>query len=412
MVKITALSNGLTLLVEEMPHVESCAYEVLMPGGVVLDAPETVGASLILSELTTRGAGSLPSQALSEAFDDQGIRHAESAGLDNFAYRGSLLSERLEPALRLVSLMIKEPMLPASEIDNIRSVLLQEIASIQDNPARRCVVELTKRYFPELWNRPTHGVEGGIARTEASHLEQGWKSLFRPNNALLSVAGKVKASEVERIVEKYFGNWSGKGPNLPPFGAMPERGAHHIQFESAQLQVALAYPSASVGHPHYYNAKVAANILSGGMHGRLFVEVREKRGLCYSVYARHSATQHYGSILAYAGTTPQRAHETLEVMVQELKGLKGTVSEEELKRAKANLKTTLILAEESSASRASSNAGDYWVQKRVRTPQEIEGEINKVTAASIDKYLEEFPVRDFMLLTLGARDLRDLWRKL
>lgn len=399
------LANGLTLLIEEIPEVQSAAYDLLIPGGIITDAEESIGSSLVLSELMTRGAGPYDSVALSNAFDDLGVAHSEGSGHDRFTMRGSLLAENIDPALKLVSQVVRNPHLPEDEIESIQSVLLQDIASLADNPSRKAMVEISGRYYPSPYGRASLGTKEGILNVTGESLRKEWQARYLPRGSVLSIAGNVKAETVIASVERYFGDWQGEATALPTFGELPPHKEYHIEFESSQLQIVMAYPSAKVGHPLYYVAKVANQILSGGMFGRLFVEVREKRGLCYSVFSRHSASRDHGTNLVYAGTTPERAGETLEVIIKELSSLAGTVTDEELARAKANLKASLIIGEESSASRCASNAVDWWVLKKVRTIDEIMGQISTVTPAAIDEYLDAFPSTSFMSLTLGTGPL-------
>lgn len=405
MAYIDTLKNGLSIVVDEMPEVESVSYDLYIPGGLICDDPSHIGACHTLSELSARGAGALDSRALSDAFEQRGIHHGEFAGGDKFGYRASLLAEHIERAFELTALMITKPSLPEDEVDDIKSILLQDIASLTDNPARWVMVELSKRFFPDPYNRPSMGTKEGLELTDIAWLRSEWENKIKPDGAVLSVAGRVTRSEVRRLAEKYLASWTGPATALPKFTALPDFGKAHIQHESAQMQIALAYPSAPFGDADFYTAKVASVILSGGMFGRLFIEVREKRGLCYSVYCRHAATRDYGFVTAYAGTTPERAHETFEVMVRELKGLKGSVTPEELERAKANVKASLILGEESAGARAGSNASDFWLGKKIRTFEEIMTEVNKVTTHSIDKYLERFPVDRYRLVTLGSKEI-------
>lgn len=403
--KIFKLKSGMTLIVEEMPAVKSAAYDLTLPGGIVYDKDDSVGASLVLGELTSRGAGPYDARGLSEAFEESGINHGEGAELDRYSYRGVCLSENLPEALRLVSLMVREPKLPGEEIEGIQNLLLQDIASLDDNPSKKVMIELFSKYFPAPYNRPSIGSEPGISAADLNSLRALWAEQFKPNGAVLSVAGNVKAEALLALVEKLFSDWSGEGPKEPAFTAISPFAARHIQTDSSQLQIALAFPGPKFGDPSYYAAKVASNILSGGMFGRLFIEVREKRGLCYSVYLRHASTQHAGTVTVYAGTTPERAHETLDVIIAELGRLKGSASEEEINRAKANIKASLIIGEESSSSRASSNSADWKYLRRVRSMQEIAGEIARVGKADIDHYLERFPCKPFFLTTLGGRDI-------
>lgn len=407
-ISIETLGNGLTLIIEEIEDVESLAYELLIPGGILTDEPACLGSALLLAELTSRGAGDLDSKALSEAFDRRGIRHSEYAGQDRFVYHGTLLSEHLDEALKLVSLMVREPKLPTEEIEPIQSLLLQDINALMDNPARRAMVELAQIYYPEPYGRCVYGTASGIKACQARSLRLDWERRYGAQGCILSIAGKAQAKEVSKAVARHFGAWGGEAQELPRFDALPAHAYRHIQFESAQLQICLAYPSAPFGHPQYYPAKVANGILSGGMFGRLFIEVREKRGLVYHVSARHSATQDYGTVMVYAGTTPQRARETCQVLVHELRSLGGSIKPEELARAKANLKASLVIGEESPAARAGSNAQDWWLESRVRTLEEIISELERVQAADVDRHLSDFRADSFMSLTLGSQDLSDV----
>lgn len=388
-----------------MPHFESAAYDLSIPGGIVCDDVKKIGSSLLLSELTTKGAGPYDSKALSDAFDEFGIRRGESAGSDRFTYRGSSAAVYFERALELMSYMVLAPRLPEEEISSIRNLFLQEIHSLNDNPAKRAMILLSEKYFPDPYSRPGIGNLAGIEATTAEDLREKWKTQFAPQGAVLSIAGKINASQIITHLEKHFNKWQGEGVKLPKYGEFPPTDVFHVESDSAQLQIVLAFPSAKFDDPFYYTAKVANQLLSGGMFGRLFIEVREKRGLCYSVYSRHSATCDYGVVQAYAGTTPERAHETLEVMLAEISRLQGTVTEDELARAKANLKASLIIGEESPGARAVSNASDWWVAKRVRRSEEIINEINKVQIKDIDQLIDKFPARNHTLLTLGSRDL-------
>ncbi|MCO6431742.1 MAG: insulinase family protein [Deltaproteobacteria bacterium] len=406
---IDTLDNGLTVVIEEMPHVESVAYELQIPGGIVCDPEDKLGGCLVLAELTSRGAGTLSSRSLSEAFEENGIRHGESCGFDRYLYRGALFAKNLPQALRLVSLMVQQPALPQSEIENIRSVLLQDLSALNDHPARRAFVELSSKYYPAPYSRCGMGSTEGLMAVDSESLRAMWKYQFAPEGAVLSLAGALKRDDVLKTVEANFAEWQGRAEKLPPFGKINRPAAHHIEHDSAQLQIVMAFPSAKFTDPHYYATKLAAGMLSGGMFGRLFIEVREKRGLCYSVYARHSATNDYGTMQAYAGTTPERAHETLQVMLDVFHALKGSATEEELARAKANLKASLVIGEESSASRAASNAGDWWLMKRVRTLDEILSKIDSISRAEVDAALEAFPARGITLLTLGSRDLTEVY---
>lgn len=404
-IRTARLGNGLSILVEEMDHVESAAYDLLLPGGLICDSPDTIGASVIFSELLGRGAGDLDSRRLSEAFDDHGIRHGEWVGMDRFGLSGSLLSSKLPRALELVSLMIQKPLLPEDEIENIRSVLLQDIAALNDNPSRRAMVELNKRYYPSPFNRSSLGEAAGLRATDRRRMVELHTSVFGPHSAILSIAGKVNADEVIEHAERLFGSWKGDSVTLPAFGNISPHRYSHIEFDSAQMQIVMAAPSVKFNEDGYYAGKLAVSLLGASMFGRLFMELREKRGLCYSVYARHGANTSYGTVSAYVGTTPERAQESLDLLIGEFSRLRGSVTDDELARAKTNLKASLVMGEESPGSRAASNATDWWLLKRIRTLQEVNDAIGAVTIRDIDAFVERHPFSPCTILTLGRAPL-------
>ncbi len=399
------LPNGLVVLAQHIPHIKSAAYDVSFPGGLAMDDKDALGASLILAELTSRGTKNLNSRALSDAFDFDGIRHSESAGFSRYSYRGSLVADKIDTALTLVRDMILDPSLPKEEVASIKDLYLQDLISLKDNPSALAMIELQKRYLPEPFCRSQYGEESGIEGVSYDRLKKLWDDSYAPSKAIVSVAGAIEPERIFEQIEALFSRWEGEGHSPPEFTEFQSTGDHHVPYESAQQQIVFAYPSAPFLSKHYYTAKVVNGILSGGMFGRLFIEVREKRGLCYSVYSKHAGAKDYGMVTVYAGTTPERAHETLSVILEELNNVSGNIEEKELSRAKTNLLSGLIMSEESAASRSVTNSSDWYLTGKLRTLEEIREGIESVTVDDISDYLSEFPPNDFSLLTLGKRAL-------
>jgi predicted Zn-dependent peptidase len=155
----------------------------------------------------------------------------------------------------------------------------------------------------------------------------------------------------------------------------------------------------------YYNARVAVSVLSGGMSARLFTEVREKRGLCYAVGAQYHGLKEAAGIACYAGTTPDKAQETLDVITAEFNRLGDGISEEEIKRAKVGLKSSLVLQSESSSNRAAGTGGDYYMLGRVRSLDEIKSKIERTTVDSVLEFLRRNQFKDFTVVTIGPREI-------
>jgi predicted Zn-dependent peptidase len=172
-----------------------------------------------------------------------------------------------------------------------------------------------------------------------------------------------------------------------------------------QTQIGVAYSSVPYRDPKYFQAWGSVGALSGGMSSRLFTEVREKRGLCYSVYATHHTLRDRGCVLCYAGTSAERAQETLDVLVGELVRLARGIEPQELDRLKARVKSGLIMQQESSSARSGAIARDWYLLGFVRTLDELGRMIDEVTTKSINDFLAESPPREFTVVTLGPRPL-------
>jgi predicted Zn-dependent peptidase len=322
----------------------------------------------------------------------------------NMRFWGSTLARNVPPALDIYADIVLRPHLPAEELEPVQALAIQDIQSLEDAPQQKVMVELRRRYYPPPLNKDRRGEAEDIEKMTIDSVQSQYKRLFRPNGAILSVAGNIEWEPLKAQVERLLGGWRrGEDPDLRPTAHTPK--SQHLPKDTQQTQIALAYPSVPIGHADYYAARAAAAVLSGGMSSRLFTEVREKRGLCYSVYAFHETFKDRGTMLAYAGTRTDRAQQTLNVMVGELRRLKDGISDDEIDRVKAGLKSSLIMQEESTSARAGAIATDWYYLGRVRSFDEIQAAIDGLTPQAILDSLERFPVKDMVLVTLGPDPL-------
>lgn len=220
----------------------------------------------------------------------------------------------------------------------------------------------------------------------------------------MSVAGGVLFGELLPLVEELFGGWQPGALMLPEVEVRPAR-HEHIQADTAQEQIGVAYGAVPPGSEHWYAHILAGGVLSGGMGSRLFQEVREKHGLVYAVAATTRALKGFGYTLAYAGTTPERAEETLTVLLGELGRLYEGVNEEELERARSGVLSQLVMQGESSAARASALARDVYLLGRPRSLHEVRQAVEAVTLEDVNRYLASVPKPAFTVLTLGPKAL-------
>ncbi len=227
---------------------------------------------------------------------------------------------------------------------------------------------------------------------------------YDSNQTQIGVAGKFDWDKLRNLAIELFGDWT-RGNGRLIVGSREARSGTHLPFDSNQTQIGIAYPSVPYRHPDYFQAWSAVQVLSGGMSSRLVTQVRERRGLCYSVYASYHTLLDLGGVFTYAGTSAERAQETLDVTLGELRRLAEGIREEELDRLKARIKSSLIMQQESSSSRSSSIARDWYHLGRPRTLDELGRLVDELTAAGINAYLAEHPPREFTIVTLGPRKL-------
>lgn len=395
------LDNGLTIVVEPMSHLRSAAWTLLLTAGSATDPEDQSGAAQLLNGMVYRGAGERDARALSNALDDLGVQRGGRVDVEFSTFSGALLADDLEAALTIYADIVRRPQLPAEELDAERALVLQAIQSLNDNPTQRLFVELNKVYFPGPFGRSVLGEPDQLPHISHDALQTDHTQRYKPSGGVLAVAGGVQPEHVRAFAERLFGDWQGAPPALPKPQVRTEPLYQHLEQDTAQTQIAVAYGSLPLDDSDYYHERLALNVLSGGMGARLFTEVREKRGLVYSVFAGPRIHKGFGLVQAYAGTQPERAQECVDVLLGELRRIREGVSEAELERARTGLLAALVMQGESTSSRAGAMAADLYLIGRPRTLDEIRSAVQAVTVDSLNDYLARQAPPQFALLTLG-----------
>ncbi|MFN4259223.1 MAG: M16 family metallopeptidase [Gemmataceae bacterium] len=396
--------NGLTLLAERMEQVRSAALNILIPAGCVYDPLEQQGIASVLSELFSRGAGPLDSRGLTEALDNLGVDRGESVGQMNMHFWARGLARNLPLTLELYADIVRRPHLPEDELDAVKALAIQDIQSLEDDPRHYLLVQLRKHHYPPPLGNDRRGTEQSVERLTIDDLRSHYQRLFGPRGAIIAVAGNIDWEVLKEQVGRLFGDWQGGVQEPLTLGPAPAKQAH-IPKDTTQTQIGIAYASVPVGHPDYYQALGAVNVLSGGMSARLFTEVREKHGLCYAISAGYETFKDRASVICYAGTTNERAQKTLDLTLRELRRLSEGIEAEEVERVQAGLKSSLIMQQESTAARANALTSDWYFLGRVRTLDEIQAAVDALTPQTIIDHLHRCPAQDFTIVTLGPKAL-------
>lgn len=399
------LDNGLRLVVERMPHVQSAAFAILTPSGAIYETPGTSGTAAALTDWIMRGAGDRDSRSLIGALDSLGVQANENVGWNFISFTGATLASRLAAALELYADVLLRPQLPDDQFEAVLSGVEQNLLTQEDEPQRQVFVELRKRLYDDPWSRCSDGSLDELEEVTPQGVRQHFERHVRPNGTLIGIAGNVDPQEMYNVVARLFANWQPR-PEPVIIPVKPQLSDEFLKHPSTQTHIGLAYPSVPFGHPDYYAAWAAVGVLSGGSSSRLFTEVREKRGLCYSVDASHSSLLREGHIMAYAGTTTERAQETLDVMLEVIRGLPLGIGEDELDRCKARAKSSLVMQQESTPSRASAIARDWFYLQRVSTLQEVRQSIDALTVDDLLTHVHKYPPAPIVGFCVGESPLR------
>jgi len=396
--------NGLVLLAEPMAGLNSAAMTFLTPAGCAQEPADRGGLASFTCELALRGAGPRDSRQFVLDLDNLGVERSESVSDSHTAYSGATLAENLPAALTIFADVLRRPHLPEDQLEAGRLAMLQELRAVEDEPAQKVMLELRRRHYPEPWGRSSQGDLAALEATSLADIRRFVQRQYQPQGTILGVAGRIDWPRLKDQVGELLGDWQPVAPE-PLLEQTPPGGYRHVAHESNQTQIAIAYSSVPYRDPEYFPAWGAVGVLSGGMSSRLFTEVRERRGLCYSVYATYHTLRDRGAVLCYAGSSSDRAQETLEVTLSELCRLAQGVLPEELNRLKARIKSSLIMQQESSSARSFAIARDWYHLGRARTLEELGLLIDGLSVERINRYLAEHPPREFTVVTVGPGPL-------
>lgn len=403
-VAITTFPNGLTLLVEPIAGVASAGFSIAVPGGSVFDRPEAAGTAAVLTDMLTRGAGLYDSRALAGKLDDLGVQRHETTGAVHLGLGGATVAENLLPALRLYRDMLRDPHLPEAELDAARAGVEQDVRAANDDPRNRVLAELRRRSYANPWGRPNDGSLEGLAAVTHDGIRTHYATNLAAGDTVIGIAGAVDPDAVAAEVGTMFASWeTGPTPAVAE-GDRPGPTAHLTE-DLAQTHIALSYPEVPYGDDAYYAAWATSDLLGGGMSSRLFANVREKHGLCYAISASLTGFKHVGRMTLYAGTTPERAQETLDRTVAELRRLGDGVEPDELARVKARAKSALVMQQESTSSRAGSLTRDWYHLGRVTPLEEVAAKIDALTPEDVVAHVAAHPPTELAVVTLGREPL-------
>jgi predicted Zn-dependent peptidase len=313
-----------------------------------------------------------------------------------------MLRADLPLALDILSDIILNPRFDGEELLREREVILQEIASALDSPEDVAFDLAHSLAFPDQpLGRPVLGTPRSVKSFRPAHLSAYLRAHYHVPNMVLAAAGAVDHASLVTEAEKHFGSLpAGKGPEPQP--ALYRGGLGHAEKPFEQTHIVLAFEGLAYLHPDYFAAQLLAGALGGGMSSRLFQEVRERRGLCYSIYSFASGLSDSGMFAIYAASSPERADELLAVIHNELlRAAEGGFSEEEIGRVKAQVKMGLLAGLESGSARSEQLARQLLIYGRPLSTEEVVEKVEGVDPRAVQREVERLLQSPISLATAG-----------
>lgn len=400
----TLLPNGVRIITEEIEHVRSAAFGIWVGAGSRDEREGYEGISHFIEHMFFKGTEHRSARVLAESLEAVGGQLNAFTTKEYTCYYAKILDEDLDLAIDVLSDMFFCSLFDEKEIEKEKNVVIEEIKMYEDSPD-----ELIHDVFSEhVWNdhplgKPILGTEESIRSLSREKIMLFLTEHYAPDNIVIAVAGKIKHEEVVKKLSSQFGIFQRGGRRVlegTPLGQKVER---YQPKETEQMHILLGVPGLGQDDEDIYAMHIFNNILGGGLSSRLFQEIREQRGLAYSVYSYHSTYVDTGLFAVYAGTSPKNTTEVIECILKELNDIRQKgISSDELERTKAQIKGSLYLGLEAVSSRMSRLGKTELTYNRVLSPEEVVGKLEKVTLDDVLRVIGRLWQKDkISIMTLG-----------
>jgi predicted Zn-dependent peptidase len=384
--EITKLSNGLTVVSDPMPGLESAALGVWVNTGSRNESPAEMGVSHMLEHMAFKGTAARSARQLSEEIEAVGGVLNAYTSREQTAFHARVLKGDVPLALDLIGDILTNPAFLPPELERERQVVLQELGQARDTPDDIVFDHLQAAIYPgQALGWSILGEEKTVSAFDPAMLRAYMAAQYRAEGMTLIASGAVEHGAIVRLAEEKCGGFHP--------GAVPQAEAARYlggDFREGddleQTHVAYAFPGLSNSDPDYFIAQIYATVLGGGTSSRLFQEAREKRGLCYSIYAFSNGFQDSGFLGVYAGTGESEAGEISAVIAGEMEGMAANLTEAEVARARAQLKVSLLMGMERPGTRAEQIAGQLFALGRVQSAAEIVTQLDAIDVEGVKAY--------------------------
>lgn len=386
MYKLKTLANGVRIVTEYIPYVRSVSLGIWVNTGSRNENRNNNGISHFIEHMLFKGTQKRSAKDIAESIDSIGGQLNAFTAKEYTCYYTKTLDSHIDLAIDVLADMLFNSRIDPKDIDVERKVILEEINMYEDSPE-----ELVHDILSEtVWagnplGYPILGTKESLNSIDQQEIRRYMDENYTPMNTVIAIAGNFDFDKVVGILEQKFANWEIKNDKQTIY---PDTEfIHQISYkpkETEQTHICIGFEGIKQGDNSIYDLLVVNSIFGGGMSSRLFQKIREEKGLAYSVYSYPSSYKNAGMFTIYAGMSPSQVGEVLRLVREEIQLLKeNKISEEELVKAKEQLKGSYILGLESTSSRMNSIGKSELLLKKIKTPDEILDRINQISLESV-----------------------------
>ena len=396
----TKLDNGLRIITSSMPHTRSVTLGFMVGGGSRYESDEEAGAFHFIEHLCFKGTPNRPTpREISETIEGVGGVMNASTDREITTYWCKVARPHFDIALDLLVDMVCNPLFDVNELEKERSVILEELAMSNDHPDARAGLLIDETMWPnQALGRDVGGSHESVSKLNRDAMMRFVTHQYVPSNAVVSVAGNVTHEEVVESFHRYLGNWT-TGTPLDWYPVINDQTAPRVRTEyrkSEQAHICLGLQGLSIDDPNRYASDMLSTVLGEGMSSRLFLELREERGLVYEANSGNSHYRDTGSFEVYAAVDPKNVIIAIETIMVELEKLKSGIPESELTKSKEFAKGRLLLRMEDTRSVALWLGSQALMRKEMLTVDEVVERIDCITTDDLHQIARELIVPERM----------------
>jgi predicted Zn-dependent peptidase len=409
---LTRLPNGLTVASDRMEQVETVSVGVWVQVGTRHETAEINGVSHVLEHMAFKGTKRRTARAIAEEIEAVGGHLNAYTAREGTTYFAKVMKEDIGLALDIVADILQHSVFDPEELGREREVILQEIGQARDTPDDIIFDHFQETAYPDQpLGRPVLGTEETVTALTREAVVAHMAKHYRAGRMILAAAGKLDHDWLVERAKLLFAGLP-RGDAASPAPARYAGGEYRGDTDLEQVHLVLGFPGLPLGHPDQFAMAALSTVLGGGMSSRLFQEVREKRGLVYSIYSFHAGFADSGLFGVYAGTGEKSLGELTPIVFDQLAGVARAVAPEELARAKAQLRADVLMSLESTGARAEQIARQLTIYGRILSPAEVTAEIDKVDNAALARCAAVLMKGPLTVATLGPAKKLESYEKL